>query len=80
MSPSWTVWLLVLATAGKAGAPGASGEPDLVLHHGRVFTGVAAHPWVEALATVPPPDLPKTESVLTLVGGKVAYDAGVLPR
>jgi predicted amidohydrolase YtcJ len=28
--------------------------------------------------TVPLPDLPKTESILTLVGGKVAYDAGVL--
>ena len=25
--------------------------------------------------TIPPPDLPKTESVLTLVGGKVVYDA-----
>ena len=28
--------------------------------------------------TVPAPDLPKTTSVLTLVGGKVAYDAKVL--
>lgn len=28
--------------------------------------------------TVPAPDLPKTTSLLTLVGGKVAYDAGVL--
>jgi len=25
--------------------------------------------------TIPPPELPKTESVLTLVGGKVVYDA-----
>jgi predicted amidohydrolase YtcJ len=25
--------------------------------------------------TIPPPDLPKTESVLTLVGGNVVYDA-----
>lgn len=31
--------------------------------------------------SVPFPDLPKTESVLTLVGGKVAYDAKVIsPR
>jgi predicted amidohydrolase YtcJ len=29
---------------------------------------------------VPPPELPKTESVLTLVGGAVIYDAGVLGR
>jgi predicted amidohydrolase YtcJ len=28
--------------------------------------------------TVPLPDLPKSESILTLVGGKVAYNAGVL--
>jgi len=27
---------------------------------------------------VPPPELPKTESVLTMVGGKVVYDAKVL--
>ena len=27
---------------------------------------------------VPPPDLPRTESVLTLVGGKVVYDAKVV--
>lgn len=27
---------------------------------------------------VPPPDLPKTTSLLTVVGGKVVYDAGVL--
>jgi len=25
--------------------------------------------------TIPPQDLPKTESVLTLVGGRVVYDA-----
>ena len=30
--------------------------------------------------TVPPGDLPKTESILTVVGGKVAYDAGQLDR
>jgi predicted amidohydrolase YtcJ len=30
--------------------------------------------------TVAPPDLPKTESVFTLVGGKAVYDAGVLTR
>jgi predicted amidohydrolase YtcJ len=30
--------------------------------------------------TVPPPELPKTESVLTIVGGKVVYDAKVVPR
>ena len=30
--------------------------------------------------TVAPPELPKTESVLTIVGGKVVYDAKVLPR
>jgi hypothetical protein len=29
--------------------------------------------------SVPPPELPKTESVLTLVGGQVVYDAKVLP-
>jgi predicted amidohydrolase YtcJ len=28
--------------------------------------------------TVPPPALPATVSVLTMVGGRVAYDAGVL--
>jgi predicted amidohydrolase YtcJ len=28
--------------------------------------------------TVPTPELPKTQSVLTLVGGKVVYDAGIL--
>ena len=28
--------------------------------------------------TVPPPELPKTKSVLTIVGGKVAYDAQIL--
>jgi predicted amidohydrolase YtcJ len=28
--------------------------------------------------TVPLPDLPKTESVLTMVGGKTVYDAGIL--
>ena len=28
--------------------------------------------------TVPVPELPKTESVLTLVGGRVVYDAGIL--
>ena len=28
--------------------------------------------------TVPVPELPKTESVLTLVGGRVVYDAGNL--
>jgi len=28
--------------------------------------------------SVPPPELPKTESVLTMVGGKVVYDAKVL--
>jgi predicted amidohydrolase YtcJ len=28
--------------------------------------------------SVPFPDLPKTESVLTLVGGKIAYDAKVV--
>ena len=28
--------------------------------------------------TVPPPELPKTESVLTMVGGKVVYDAHAL--
>jgi predicted amidohydrolase YtcJ len=28
--------------------------------------------------TVAPPDLPKTESVFTLVGGKAVHDAGVL--
>jgi len=50
MTVAWPVWLLVLATAGKAGGPGASAEPDLLLHHGKVFTGVAARPWVEALA------------------------------
>jgi predicted amidohydrolase YtcJ len=27
---------------------------------------------------VPPPELPKTESVLTMVGGKIVYDAKVL--
>jgi predicted amidohydrolase YtcJ len=30
--------------------------------------------------TVAPPDLPKTESVLTMVGGKIVYDAKVLPH
>ena len=30
--------------------------------------------------TVPAPDLPKTTALLTIVGGKVAYDAGVLHR
>jgi predicted amidohydrolase YtcJ len=29
--------------------------------------------------SVPPPELPKTESVFTLVGGQVVYDAKVLP-
>lgn len=28
--------------------------------------------------TVPPAEMPKTESVLTMVGGKVVYDAQVL--
>src|SRR5712692_1405464 len=28
--------------------------------------------------SVPPPELPKTESVLTMVGGKIAYDAKVV--
>jgi predicted amidohydrolase YtcJ len=27
---------------------------------------------------VPAEDLPKTESVLTMVGGKIVYDAGTL--
>jgi len=30
--------------------------------------------------TVVPPDLPKTESVFTLVGGKAVYDTGILKR
>jgi predicted amidohydrolase YtcJ len=30
--------------------------------------------------TVASPDLPKTESVLTMVGGKIVYDAEVLPH
>ncbi len=30
--------------------------------------------------TVPIPELPKTESVLTLVGGKIVYDAKVIGR
>jgi hypothetical protein len=30
--------------------------------------------------TVPPGDLPKTESILTVVGGQIAYDAGQLDR
>ena len=29
---------------------------------------------------VPPPDLPKTTSLLTVVGGKVVLDAGVLTK
>jgi predicted amidohydrolase YtcJ len=28
--------------------------------------------------TIPPQDLPKTEAVLTLVGGNVVYDAHVV--
>jgi len=28
--------------------------------------------------SVPPPELPKTESVLTMVGGKIVYDAKAL--
>jgi predicted amidohydrolase YtcJ len=28
--------------------------------------------------TVPPPALPGTESVLTIIGGEIVYDAGVL--
>jgi predicted amidohydrolase YtcJ len=28
--------------------------------------------------SVPPPELPKTESVLTMVGGKIAFDAKAL--
>lgn len=28
--------------------------------------------------SVPPPELPKTESILTLVGGKAVYDAGIV--
>ena len=29
--------------------------------------------------TIPPPEMPKTTSVLTLVGGKITFDAKVLP-
>jgi predicted amidohydrolase YtcJ len=28
--------------------------------------------------SVPPQELPKTESILTMVGGKIAYDAKLL--
>lgn len=30
--------------------------------------------------TVPPPELPKTMSVLTLVGGKTVHDSGALKQ
>jgi len=40
--------LLVLATFGMAAVPAA--QPDLILHHGKVFTGATARPWVQAIA------------------------------
>lgn len=30
--------------------------------------------------SIPPPELPKTVSLLTVIGGKIAYDAGVLEK
>ena len=39
--------LLVLAAFGMAAAPA---EPDLILHHAKVFTGATARPWVQAIA------------------------------
>jgi predicted amidohydrolase YtcJ len=32
------------------------------------------------ILTIDPSELPKTESVLTMVGGKIVYDARVLPQ
>jgi predicted amidohydrolase YtcJ len=29
--------------------------------------------------TIPPPEMPKTTSVLTIVGGKIAFDAKIVP-
>jgi predicted amidohydrolase YtcJ len=40
--------LVALATFALAGA--SAPEPDLILHHAKVFTGAAARPWVQALA------------------------------
>src|SRR5215472_9409108 len=40
--------LLALTMFAMAAAPAP--EPDLILHHAKVFTGTTAHPWVQAVA------------------------------
>ncbi len=72
---------LFLAAAAAAAQPA-----DLVLVNGRVYTLDANRPWAEGLAIAGDRiaavgtalDVPKHESVLTVVGGKIVYDAGVL--
>jgi len=61
-------------TRGSAYAEFAEGEK------GTLAPGMLADLAVlsQDVFAVPPGDLPKTESVLTLVGGKVVYDAGVI--
>lgn len=60
---------------------------DLILVNSRVFTADAANPSAEAadlvvlsqdMFSVDAPELPKTRSVLTVVGSHVVYDAKVL--
>lgn len=62
-------------TAGSAFAEFAEQEK------GRLAPGMLADLCVlsQDIFAVPPGDLPETESVLTLVGGTAAYDAGLLP-
>jgi predicted amidohydrolase YtcJ len=65
---------LVAYTAGSAHAERTEGEK------GTLAAGQLADLAVlsQDVFTVPPPALPATVSVLTMVGGRVAYDAGVL--
>ena len=65
---------IVAYTVGSAHAEGAEREK------GTLAAGQLADLAVlsQDVFTVPPPALPATVSVLTMVGGRVAYDAGVL--
>jgi hypothetical protein len=66
---------VIAYTRGSAYAEGAEGEKG-TLEPGKLADLAVLS---RDIFTVAPSELPGTESVLTLVGGKVVHDAGVLP-
>ena len=74
--PRLSAAVLCLTLSAQAGfAADGGGSPDTVLFNGKVFTAVLS----QDIFTVSSEQLPKTVSILTIVGGAIVYDAHRLP-